>query len=292
MLTAMTTVARRFGAQSMTAPLRDVLVKRPGSAFGAAFDDPAHGFLHPVDLELARREHDAFVDVLASLGPRVHVLETELASPDLVYTFDPLLVTDRGAIPLRPGKPNRAAEPASVEAWTTAFGIPTIGRIEAPGTVEGGDTFWLRPDLFCIGRTLRTDADGAGQLAELVGGDVRIFDVPYWHGPAELIHLLSVISPVADDLAVVYLPLLPVGLWELLRERGVTLVPVSPEEYDSLGPNVLTVRPRVVVIAAGNPVTAGRLRDHGVEVHEVPLHEVGANGSGGPTCLTRPILRG
>ena len=223
MLAAMTTVARRFGAQSMTAPLRDVLVKRPGPAFGAAFDDPAHGFLHPVDLELARREHDAFVDVLASLGPRVHVLETELASPDLVYPFDPLLVTDRGAIPLRPGKPNRAAEPAAVEAWTTAFGIPTIGRIEAPGTVEGGDTFWLRPDLFCIGRTLRTDADGAGQLAELVGGDVRIFDVPYWRGPAELIHLLSVISPVADDLAVVYLPLLPVGLWRLLRELGVRL---------------------------------------------------------------------
>ena len=112
MLTAMTTVARRFGAQGMTAPLRGVLVERPGPALGAAVDDPAHGFLHPVDLELARREHGDFLDVLASLGPCVHVLETELASPDLVYTFDPLLVTDRGAIPLRPGKPNRATEPA------------------------------------------------------------------------------------------------------------------------------------------------------------------------------------
>ena len=291
MLTAMTTVARRFGAQSMTAPLRDVLVKRPGPAFGAAFDDPAHGFLHPVDLELARREHDAFVDVLASLGPRVHVLETELASPDLVYTFDPLLVTDRGAIPLRPGKPNRAAEPAAVEAWTTAFGIPTIGRIEAPGTVEGGDTFWLRPDLFCIGRTLRTDADGAGQLAELVGGDVRIFDVPYWRGPAELIHLLSVISPVADDLAVVYLPLLPVGLWRLLRELGVRLIEVPDEEFPTLGCNVLAVRPGVVIVADGNPRTAAALVAAGCEVHTYPATEIGVNGSGGPTCLTRPILR-
>ena len=291
MLTAMTTVARRFGAQSMTAPLRDVLVKRPGPAFGAAFDDPAHGFLHPVDLELARREHDAFVDVLASLGPRVHVLETELASPDLVYTFDPLLVTDRGAIPLRPGKPNRATEPAAVEAWTTAFGIPTIGRIEAPGTVEGGDTFWLRPDLFCIGRTLRTDADGAGQLAELVGGDVRIFDVPYWRGPAELIHLLSVISPVADDLAVVYLPLLPVGLWRLLRELGVRLIEVPDEEFPTLGCNVLAVRPGVVIVADGNPRTAAALVAAGCEVHMYPATEIGVNGSGGPTCLTRPILR-
>ena len=190
-------------------------------AFGAAFDDPAHGFLHPVDLDVARREHDAFVDLLVSLGPTVHVLEDEIASPDLVYTFDPLLVTDRGAIPLRPGKPNRAMEPAALEAWTQAAGIPTVGRIEAPGTVEGGDTLWLRPDLFCIGRTLRTNDAGARQLAALVGDDVRVFDVPYWRGPAELIHLMSVISPVADDLAVVFLPLLPVGLWQLLGELGI-----------------------------------------------------------------------
>ncbi|MGZ8438831.1 MAG: hypothetical protein ACXWXR_09885, partial [Candidatus Limnocylindrales bacterium] len=150
----MTSPVRRFGAQSMSAPLLDVLVKRPGPAFGAAFDDPAHGFLHPVDLPLASREHDAFVATLAALGSRVHVLDAELDSPDLVYTFDPLLVTDRGAIPLRPAKPNRADEPDALEAWTRAAGIPTAGRIEAPGTVEGGDTFWLRPDLLCIGRTL------------------------------------------------------------------------------------------------------------------------------------------
>jgi len=144
---------RRYGAQSMSAPLRDVLVKRPGPAFGRAFDDAAHGFLEPVDLAAAQREHDAFVDVLSSLGPTVHVLEDEPETdPDLVYTFDPLLVTDRGAIALRPGKPNRQDEPAILEAWNTVAGIPTLGRIEAPGTVEGGDTLWLRPDLFCIGR--------------------------------------------------------------------------------------------------------------------------------------------
>ena len=178
-LSSMMTTERRFGAQSMTAPLLDVLVKRPGPAFGAAFDDPAHGFLHPVDLDarpararcLPRDPGGA-----RPAGPRAR--HRARRRPDLVYTFDPLLVTDRGAIPLRPGKPNRAPEPAAIEAWTTAAGIPTLGRIEAPGTVEGGDTFWLRPDLFCIGRTLRTNDDGARQLAALVGGDVRIFDVP------------------------------------------------------------------------------------------------------------------
>ena len=140
-----------FGAQSMTAPLRDVLVKRPGPAFGRAFDDPAHGFLHPVDLAVAQREHDAFVELLAGLGPTVHELGVESDSPDLVYQFDPLLVTDRGAIPLRAGKPNRRGEELVVEAWVNGQGIPTLGRIEPPGTIEGGDTFWLRPDLLCIG---------------------------------------------------------------------------------------------------------------------------------------------
>ena len=276
----------------MSAPLLEVLVKPPGPAFGAAFDEPAHGFLHPVDLELARREHDAFTATLARLVPTVHVLDVETDSPDLVYTFDPLLVTDRGAIPLRPGKPNRAGEPAVLEAWTTAAAIPTAGRIEAPGTVEGGDTLWLRPDLFCIGRTLRTNDAGARQLAGLVGGDVRTYDLPYWRGPTELVHLMSVISPIADDLAVVYLPLLPVGLWELLRELGIRFVEVPDEEFPTLGCNVLAVRPGVVIQAEGNPRTAAALAAAGCEVHTYPATEVGINGSGGPTCMTRPILRG
>jgi N-dimethylarginine dimethylaminohydrolase len=280
-----------YGGQSLTAPLRDVLVKRPGAAFGRAFDDPAHGFLHPVDLAVAQREHDAFVDLLASLGPTVHLLDAEIGDPDLTYTYDPLIVTDRGAIPLRPGKPNRAGEPATVEAWTSAAGITTVGRIEAPGTIEGGDTFWLRPDLFCIGRTLRTNDDGVRQLSALVGGDVRVFDVPYWRGPADLIHLMSLISPVADDLAVVYLPLLPVGLWRLLGELGIRIVEVPEEEFLTLGPNVLAVRPGVVILAAGNPRTEAGLVAAGCEVHTYAATEIGVNGSGGPTCMTRSILR-
>jgi dimethylargininase len=287
----MTLTERRFGAQSMTADLREVLVARPGEAFGRAFDDPAHGFLRPVDLKRARREHDGLVATLEKLGAKVEILDADTDDPDLVYTFDPLLVSDRGAIALRPGKPNRASEPEVLEAWTSAAGIPTAGRIEAPGSLEGGDTFWLRPDLLCIGRTLRTNDAGTRQLAEIVGGEVRIFDVPFWRGPSELVHLLSVISPVADDLAVVFLPLLPVGLWELIGELGVRLVEVPEEEYRSLGCNVLAVRPGVVIVADGNPVTRRRLEAAGCEVHAIPLGEIGENGSGGPTCLTRPILR-
>ncbi|HET8786345.1 MAG TPA: arginine deiminase family protein, partial [Candidatus Limnocylindrales bacterium] len=182
--------------------------------------------------------------------------------------------------------------PAVVERWMNAAGIPTHGRIEPPGTIEGGDTFWLRPDLFCIGRTLRTNSSGVAQLSGLVDGDVRVFDVPYWKGPAELIHLMSVISPVADDLAVVYLPLLPVGLWELLLDLDYRLIEVPDAEFPTLGCNVLAVRPGVVILAEGNPVTAAALAAAGCEVHTYPAREIGINGSGGPTCMTRPILRG
>jgi N-dimethylarginine dimethylaminohydrolase len=284
--------ARAWGAQSMTAPLREVLVKSPGRAFGVAHQHPEAGFLWPVDLDAARREHDGLVDTLTRLGTTVHRLDAETEDPDLVYVFDPLLVADGGAIPLRPGKPNRQGEPDVLEAWTRARGIPTLGRIEAPGTIEGGDTFWLRPGLLCIGRTLRTNDAGARQLASIAGGDVRVFDVPYWKGPAELVHLLSVISPVADDVAVVFMPLLPAGLYELLVDLSFRLVEVPEEEYPTLGCNVLAVRPGVVVTADGNHVTRTRLEAAGVEVHTVPLREVGENGSGGVTCLTRPVLRG
>ena len=290
----MTLTDRAFGAQSMTADLREVLVSPPEGAFARAYDEPSFGVLHPCNIDVAKAEHDGLVEALTGLGVTVHVLHEPRGNddPDLAYVFDPMLVSERGAIPLRPGKPNRAGEPAILEGWMSEFGIPTAGRIEAPGTIEGGDTFWLRPDLLCIGRTLRTNDAGARQLAEIVGGEVRIFDVPYWKGPAELVHLLSVVSPVADDVAVVYMPLLPVGLWELMTSLGIRLVEVPDEEYPTLGCNVLAVRPGVVIMAEGNPLTRRGLEAAGCEVSAIPLGEVGENGSGGPTCLTRPILRG
>jgi N-dimethylarginine dimethylaminohydrolase len=283
---------RLYGAQSMTAPLHDVVVKRPGTAFGAAYDNPAHGFLHPVDLAEAQRQHDAFRQVLADLGVRVHQLEAETQSPDLTYTFDSALVTDRGVIGLRSGKPTRQGEAAPMLEWAAGRDIPVLGRLGDGETADGGDTFWLRPDVFCIGRSLRTNMAGAARMTELVGGDVHVFDVPYANGPAECLHLLSVISPIADDLAVVFMPQLPAGLYELLAERCVALVPVPEEEILSQGCNILAVRPGVVVMVEGNPATQRALLDRGCEVHTFAGTEVCINGSGGPTCITRPILRG
>jgi dimethylargininase len=283
--------SKTFGAQSMTSPLREVLVKRPGRAFGRAYEDPRHGFLHPVDLRVAQREHDALCGLLSSLGVSVHELGEETESPDLVYPFDPALVSDRGLVALRSGKPTRQGEELAIARWATDRGIPVAARIEPPGTVDGGDTFWLRPDLLCVGRSLRTNSAGARQLADIVGGDVRIFDVPYGEGPEVCLHLLSLISPVAEDLAVVYLPLLPAGLFELLGDLGISPIPVPEEEFPMLGCNVLAVRPGVVIVAEGSPKTAAALAERGCEVHEFPAWEVGINGGGGPTCLTRPVLR-
>jgi dimethylargininase len=275
----------------MIAPLREVLVRAPDEGFGRAFDDPSHGFRHAVDLAEARRQHDSFVSLLSTLGVQVHLLEGDGLGPDSIYTFDPLLVSNRGAIPLRPGKATRLGEERAAEAWTRAAGIPTVGRIEAPGTVDGGDTFWLRPDLFCIGRSLRTNRAGTAQLAEIVGGRVETFDMSVWRGAGEVLHLLSVISPVADDLAVVFPPLLPAGLLELLSELAIRTLEVDESEFETLGCNVLTIRPGVVVLAEGNRRIATGLAAAGCEVHTFPASEIGLNGSGGPTCLTRPIWR-
>jgi N-dimethylarginine dimethylaminohydrolase len=280
-----------YGAQSMTAPLREVVLRAPGPAFGRAFDDPAHGFLHAVDPDLARRQHAALCELLDQLGVRVHVLDEDGLGPDSVYVFDPLLISDRGAIPLRSGKPTRRGEEAALERWTRDAGIPTLGRITAPGTVDGGDTFWLRPDLLVIGRSLRTNRAGAAQLAQIVGGRVETVDLSYWHGPGEVLHLLSVISPIADDLAVVFPELLPAGLHELLIDEGIRTIAVDEREFPTLGCNVLAVRPGVVIVASGNPKISAAMTDAGCEVHTFDASEIGVNGSGGPTCLTRPVLR-
>ena len=275
----------------MTAPLREVLVHRPDPAFGAAFDNPAHGFRHPVDLELAHAEHDAYTDLLAELGVRVHRLVVRTTDPDLVYTFDPALMTDAGAVLLRPGKTNRQAEPRIVRDWLKGAGVPIAGRIGPRATIEGGDVLWLRPNLVCVGISLRTNAEGARQLAAIVDAEVRVFDLPYWRGDDELVHLLSVISPITDNLAVVYPPLLPVGLWTLLRELKIKTIAVPDEEFPTLGLQRPRRPPRCRDHGRGQPGHPRRPRISRLQVHTYPATEVGLNGSGGPTCMAFPIRR-
>ena len=275
----------------MFGPLREVLVNAPGIKFAGAFDMPEHGYRHPVDLDLAEKEHREFVELLKSLGANVHLLDDQESGPDALYQYDPSLITRNGAILLRSGKPTRRGEEVVQAAWYRANDIPIVGRIEAPGTVDGGDVFWLDQETLCVGRTLRTNDAGISQLATLVEEEVHVFDMPYDAGPDECLHLLSVISPVDANLAVAELDRMPVGLYQLCVDRQVELIPVPREEISTLGCNVLAIAPRVAVMVEGNPVTQDRMTSAGVEVHTFAGTEICLNGSGGPTCLTRPIRR-
>jgi N-dimethylarginine dimethylaminohydrolase len=267
------------------------LVQRPTPAFGKAFDDPACGYLHPVDLEVASKEHELFCELLTSLGVVVHQLEADSSHPDQIYTYDPALVTDEGAILLRSGKASRRGEERHLGEWFRSNEIPILGRIEAPGTVDGGDVLWLRPGLMAVGRSLRTNQAGIDQLIPMLAAEARVFDLPYAEGPAACLHLMSTLSMISDAVALVERPRLPAGLYALLQDLGVDLLDTPPEEVGSLGTNVLAVRPGVVVAVAGNPVTRRLLESRGVTVHTFAGDEIAVNGTGGPTCLTRPVRR-
>jgi dimethylargininase len=282
----------RYGGQTMWRPLRRVLVRPPEADAYAAWK--AFGWRNEPDRERLAEEHEAFRALLADAGAEVVVGGTPVPlSPDSIYTYDPAIVTNRGAILLRPGKEGRQVEVDAIAADLVEAGVPILTRLEAPATAEGGDTVWLDERTLLIGRGYRTNEAGIEAIrAALPEVDVIWFDLPYLTGPGDVLHLMSLISPLDRDLALVYLPLLPVRLVELLEERGVQLVEVPEEEFWSMGPNVLALGPRVALALDGNPVTKERLEAAGVDVRVYSGDQLSRLGDGGPTCLTRPLLRG
>jgi N-dimethylarginine dimethylaminohydrolase len=274
----------------MVAPLTRVAV-RPPSMRG---DYEVAHWAQPLDLDLLLRQHVAFVELLQKLGCGVEVLPPVDDMPDAIFTYDPAFVVPTGVIELRGAKVVRAGEPPLITTQLEDLGVPVAGRLTAPATADGGDMFWLDDNTLAVGRTYRTNQAAVDQLRailEPIGVRVETFDMPHDQGPEFCLHLMSVVSPVRDNLAVVYSPLAPVALLQALQARGIETVEVPEDEYHSIGCNVLTVRPGVVVVAAGNPKTAAALRAHGVEVHVYEASEIN-KGEGGPTCLTRPIHRG
>ena len=285
----------QYGCQSMTAPLRRVLVRAPRAQDCVAWR--AYGWRAEPDPGRLAAEHEAFRALLEEAGAEVVVAETPLgACPDAIYVYDPALVTDTGAVLLRPGKEGRRTEVDAMAADLVEAGVPIAVRIEAPATVDGGDTLWLDEQTLLVGRGYRTNDAGVEALREalreaLPAVQVLAFDLPHLHGPSEVLHLMSLISPLDDDLAVAYLPLLPVRLVELLAERGVQLVGVPDEEFETMGPNVLALAPRVALALEGNDETRRRLETAGVDARVYRGDEISRKGDGGPTCLTRPLLR-
>ena len=288
------TTGRAWGGQSMVAPLKRVLVRKPAPP--AAEDRFAEfGYPRAVDHDRTEQEHDAFRALLAESGAEVVVAgPDESGLLDAIFVYDPSLMTDAGAVLLRPGKGLRLGEVDLAERSYAELGIPIIGRIEAPGTVEGGDTLWLDERTLAVGRGYRTNDEGIRQLRALLaplGIEIMTVDLPHWRGPNECLHLMSFISPVADRLAVVYLPLMSVPFVQELQRRGWSFIEVPDEEFETHGCNVLALAPMRVLVCDGSPLTRARLEAAGCDVLVYTGDELSHNRAGGPTCLTRPILR-
>ncbi len=279
--------------QDQTGALHRVYVRDPVADDSQAWR--AYGWHAQPDLARASDEHAAFRAELERAGAVVLLGAVAVpGDPDAIYTYDPILLTDTGAILLRPGKPERRAEPDAIATDLATAGIPTVGSVKPPGTVEGGDLCWLDPSTLLAGRGYRTNDDGLDQLRALLGPsvDVVVFDLPHHRGPDACLHLLSFISPLDVDLAVAFPPMMPVRLLELLRERDVRLVEVPDDEFDTMGPNVLALGPRIALALEGNDETRRRMEAAGVDVRTYRGEEISLKGDGGPTCLTRPLDRG
>ena len=285
--------------QSDVLPMRSVLLKHARVAFA---DQPTLdtewedlGYLGRPDFAGAVAEYEDFLALLESLKVEVSLAPADPETgPDSMYVRDAAVVSDRGAILCRMGKRAREGEPAAAERALRAAGVRIVGHIDGSGRLEGGDVAWIDERTVAVGRGYRTNGEGIRQLHSLLGADVdRVVPVPlpHWRGPRDVFHLMSMFSPVDRDLAVVYSPLLPVPFRQLLLEKGYDLVEVPDEEFETMGCNVLAVGPRRCIALEGNPITRQRLEAAGAEVHTYRGREISVRGGGGPTCLTRPLVR-
>lgn len=288
-----------MSAHSEFGKIKSLFIKKAASAF----IDDAHltqhweslNYLDKPDIAKALEEYEAFEQILKDHGAEVLYLpKDDTVNMDSIYCRDAAIATKKGMIICNMGKEGRIKEPAAEKRAFEANDIPVLGIITAPGTLEGGDVAWLNEKTLAVGHTYRTNEEGIRQLTALLAPlDVTVISVPMPHykGPSDVFHLMSVLSPVDSNLAVVYSPLIPIVFRNELIERGFELVEVPEEEFDSMGCNVLALAPRVCLMVKGNPITKARLEKAGCKVIEYEGNEISVKGGGGPTCLTRPVLR-
>ena len=289
-----------MSVQSEIETVRRMVLKHPREAYVSDLSIARQwrglGYLGRPDLHCAAGEFDALVELLEGFGIEILFLpRDDDVGLDSLYVRDAAIATDDGLILCNMGKDERRAEPEALERAAEEWGLPIRGAITGDGLLEGGDVVWLDDRTLAVGRGYRTNEEGIRQLGRILGDSIAeliVVPLPHHRGPNDVFHLMSMLSPIDQDLALVHSPLLPVPFREWLLARGIRLVDTCEGEFDSLGCNLLTLAPRRCLAVAGNPVTRGRLESEGVEVHVLLGEEICLKGLGGPTCLTRPLERG
>ena len=285
-----------FGVCSMSAKLRRVAIRQPSAILSADIDE--WHYAKPLNQQVLLQQFSNFVSLLETSGTEILWLDDEddgLA--DSIFTYDPSFMFPSGAVLLRPGKVKRLDEVDVHRRFYDRFEIPIIGMIEAPGTIEGGDCFWLNETTLAVGKGFRTNDAGISQLRNLVsdeGIEIMQFDLPYYKGPDACLHLMSVVSPLDRDLAIVYEPLLPSRLASTLIDFGFDLLKAPKNEFEEshgLSLNVLATAPREVIAINGFPETHQLMSEVGCSLSLFDGDELCIPCEGGPTCLTRPVLR-
>ena len=288
-----------MSAHSEFGKLKTVFIKKASEAF----IDDAHvdtywaplNFLGKPNMTDVLKEYSAFEKIFIDQGVDVHYFpQDDSVNMDSIYCRDAAIATHKGMIICNMGKEGRKNEPAAEQRAFELNNIPLLGVIQAPGTLEGGDVAWLDEHTLAVGHTYRTNKEGIRQLISLlepIGVEVIVAEMPHYKGPSDVFHLMSVLSPVDSNLAVVYSALIPIVFRNELIARGFELVEVPEAEFDSMGCNVLAIAPRTCLMVKGNPITKSRLEAAGCKVIEYEGAEISVKGGGGPTCLTRPVSR-
>ena len=290
---------KEFGCQDMTSTIRRVLIKSPENAYKNQVNIDSQyqdlNYFGKPDFLRSLEDYESFRSILKKSGVEIHDLPADdITSLDSIYTHDPCLISNSGVVLCSMGKILRQKEPEMISKYFKSLNIPIIGKISPPGKLEGGDIVWIDNRTVAVGVGYRSNLEGIAQLKEILSDDVdEIIPVhlPHWTGPSDCLHLMSNISPIDRDLFLVYSKLLPVSFREYLLDRGIKLLEVPDDEYESMGCNVLAIAPKKVIMIEGNDVTKNLLEKEGVDVSTYPGLEISYKGAGGPTCLTRPFLR-
>ena len=288
-----------FNCNNMVDPIKKIILKHPKAAFinqkkiNKEFN--ILNFTEAPNFNESLNEYESFIKILDSFGIEKYFLKkNDSTSIDSIYTHDPLVITNKGVVLCNMGKVNRISESKAIKQFLIELEIPILGEITPPGKLEGGDIVWINKKIIAVGTGYRTNNEGIKQLKQILSNTVeQVISVPlpHWNGPNDCLHLMSNLSPIDNDLFLVYSRLLPVQFLEQLQKYNIELIDVPDKEYYTMGCNVLALSPRKVVMLKGNPITKKKLEAKNVEVFTYKGNEISLKGSGGPTCLTKPFLR-